>query len=426
MRKYKGLLILLVIFALLSGVYFYLTNTQNTNISQKILTLSGGEEVVEISVHNTYGDMKFAKTDGIWEIVEPGVWSADQTKLGTMESLLSDFSINREITEEIEDYGFSEDGLSIGMKTAKGKEKTILIGDKTPSQSQYYVKDLDTGSIFVVDMGYISMFANSPSSLRDKTLFTVNENDLTAIAYSDPEGELIVLQMDEEGNWTIQYPYVATARSIEVNEFLVDFRQLTSTNFPDESVTREEMGLDDSLHRIQLLDGDGNTQEIVFGNTVDGLTYVEQSGEVSLAFTVDLDFAALDEASLIYEAPLKTTLDQISQIVVEGEGVSYTIDVDVDNEFYQVNGIDVSRGDTASFFLRYINMFAMGYDPVGVSGIPDCTIKTEYIDGNTLDLNLYKRDDNTYYMDYGLGVEFYLDKDRWDTLLVWIALALAG
>ncbi len=279
MRKYRGVLILLVIFALLSGVYFYLTNTQNTNISQKILTLSGGEEVVEISVHNTYGDMKFAKTDGIWEIVEPGVWSADQTKLGTMESLLSDFSINREITEEIEDYGFSEDGLSIGIETAKGKEKTILIGDKTPSQSQYYVKDLDTGSIFVVDMGYISMFANSPSSLRDKTLFTVNENDLTAVAYSDPEGDVIVLQQDEASGWTIQYPYVATARTIEVNEFLTEFRELTSTNFPDASITREEMGLDDSLHSIQLLDGDGNTQEIKFGDTVDGLTYVEQSGK---------------------------------------------------------------------------------------------------------------------------------------------------
>ncbi len=233
MRKYKGIVILSVIFVLLCGVYYYLTNTQNTNISQKIMTLSGGEEVVEISVHNTYGDMTFAKTDGIWEIIEPDVWSADQTKLGTMESLLSDFTINREITEELPEYGFSEDGLTISMKTAKGKEKTILIGDKTPSQSQYYVKDLDTETIFVVDMGYISMFANSPSSLRDKTLFTVNENDLTAIAYSNPEGEVIVLQADGVGGWTLQYPYVATARTIEVNEFLTEFRELTSTNFPD-------------------------------------------------------------------------------------------------------------------------------------------------------------------------------------------------
>lgn len=424
----KSICIMSVILLLLAGVYFFMTTGDSPRKTAKVFSFGKNESIVSYQVKNNYGEFALEKEEGAWQIIKPQSYIADQNKIETSISLLTNLPVARILEEETEEYGFQNPSITIEIITDKNQKRVLYIGNKSPSQSQYYVKEEGKKEVYIVDAGYIAPFEGSLSSFRNKELISVDMNQLVSLSYSKEGAKQITIEKQQNGDWQLTFPYKASARKTEIDEFILKLRGLSAVKFPDANLSLEAMGIESDSESITLLDSEGNEQTMVFGLETNGQRYVRTGGEndVAMVFSVDTDFSKLNDKALIYEAPLKNTIEEISSIKITSKETALKLQIDTEKEIYRIEGKEISRGDMASILLRYINLFAYSYEPfVGqINSEPDYVFETALKDGSKKTLKLYHRDDTTYYMDYGKGIEFYMEKERVERLEVWLNKAI--
>lgn len=416
-----------IVFFLLGGTYFLMTTGDDPRKTQEAISFSKGEQITAFEIINSFGSVKFQQEENNWLIAEPQRYRADEKRIETAVSILMNLPIGRILEQPMEEYGFSQPQITITVHTDKNKEKILFVGNKTASMTQYYVKEKDKDFVYLVDSGYIAPFEGSLSSYRDKGLFTVDIEAVDTLTYEKNGKKELTITKEQDGQWRLKYPYEAGARKNEIDDFFVKFKKMNIIQYTvNKELSLQDMGLMPPLESIEIIEGSGRSQILEFGAELNGQRFVRtETGEIAMVFAVDSDFSILNEKKLLYVAPLKNTLEKITGIDIVKKEVSYHLKVDTEKDSYTIQNKEISRGDMASIFLRYINLFASGYDPVDdVLEEPDYVFTSYCKDGTIQSLKLYERDETTYYMDFGEGIQFYMDKERIDLLNVWIKKAM--
>lgn len=410
---------LLILAASLAATYMHLITQETPGRIQKVFSIKEEIGITEIRVHNQYGNFSFHKENEEWRISGQENRRADQNRLQMMESILRDLQVTRVLTEELPEYGLQSPAIEIEFSTGNGKAYHLTVGNQTVSRAQVYASAGDQW-IFLLDLGYLSPFDASAIAYRDKEIFTIDRNHIQGIAYQR-EGEPIIDLRKIDGQWQMVAPYQAGAREIEIQEFLVQLRDLKAVDQIDESVSLKELGMLPPEETLILTDASGKEQILEFGANAEPYRTMRRSleGDLYTIYEMDLNLSKMTPDQLLFESPFKTSIDLVKKMEISFEDQNYVFTVNTDSDEYIKNGELISRGDMVSIFMKYITILADGYEPFVPNGEPAGRLATTYTDGHVVEVLLYPREAGGYGMSMDGDTRFYLEAERVEKLLLW-------
>lgn len=420
-----ALLVLLVVY----GVMLLLADP----LADQIWFDMGRRESIEtIHLENPYGTFDFYQEEGVWMLDSDGTYRANDLKMSLMCEALKSFKVTRVLEEELPVYGLEEGAADVSFTTSSGKEYSLRIGATTMNASDCYVKDLTDGRIFVTDGASVAQLTGSAAAYRYKEVFMVDKTQITGIRYWEGGNLQVALQKSEESGWMITEPYdFVPARSIEMDELLTQMRGWSVAGYVDMSkTTPQQLGLGPDSPTLEVTDAMGNTQTLIFGNSSETTTCVQigEEHEVVLLYNADLDLSVLEADTLLFVAPLKTSMDQIKSIQVSVSTGDYIFKVDENTGMVTCNGQHVDEDAFSGIFFKYISLIADGADPNQV--VPPQTavayFKTEYRDGTQQEMTAYGRDQGTCYMGLNGETIYYLETEKIVELVQRIEEAVAA
>ena len=161
--RFRNTLILLIIFALLGGyVYFFELNQETTqeesnatDTTLQVLDITA-DDVLTLEVHMTKGQARLVRDEmgGSWRIEEPVQDAGDDPRINRIVSSLASLRATRTITQteslNLADFGLAQPTWTITLTLTGGNSEKLVVGDKNPQQSSYYVQHEGDSAIYLV------------------------------------------------------------------------------------------------------------------------------------------------------------------------------------------------------------------------------------------------------------------------------------
>ena len=235
-----------------------------------------------------------------WKITSPLDWPANSFSVNRIRNQLE--FLDKETSfpvSEISRYGntlsdYGLDSPSFTIKYGNGKTmRTLKIGSNAPVGGRIYMLDEDGGRIFVVDRQFADNFAVDMDHLRDQSVFSVSNFEITAFSVMIPresgsrEGIKRLGLRKDGGVWKMETPVVAAADQREVDNFLNNLCSIQAKSFSVPASARtgfEKSALSASI----TLEGTNRRDELKLGNFTDdgSRIYAKLEGNPTV-FTLD-------------------------------------------------------------------------------------------------------------------------------------------
>ena len=190
--NFKTTLIILAVFILLGGAYFFFGRPspdaeQSKADQQKIrevYALSKDKiQKIRLSFKDeSYQSLTLAQNaDGIWQLKAPFTANADPPKINEMLQDLLEKKVKQTLeAEDLAQYGLQPPNIRIELWTeGETPAKTFLIGDRTVNYS-VYTKEQSESHIFLIESSALDDFTKSPSDFRDRDVFKLSPTEIGA------------------------------------------------------------------------------------------------------------------------------------------------------------------------------------------------------------------------------------------------------
>ena len=191
--NFKTTLIILAVFILLGGIYFFFGRPspdaeQSKADQQKIrevYTLSKNRiQQIRLSFKDeSYQSLTLTKNaNGIWQLTAPLTANADPAKINEMLQNLLEKKVKQTLEAgDLAQYGLQPPNIRIELwTTGESPAKTFLIGDKTVNYS-VYAKEQSESHIFLIESSALDDFTKSPSDLRDRHVFKFSPAEVATL-----------------------------------------------------------------------------------------------------------------------------------------------------------------------------------------------------------------------------------------------------
>ncbi len=260
MRKTILSFILLVALA----TYFFVSETGKNGdaprgaASSKLLDLAEGDEITLIRI--TKGDVSFAfeGKEGVWRIVDPILEMGNALILGGIERILTLQNKDKILSEPNPDravYGLVPAEIKVGVVSkSQPVERTLLLGKKAPLEDMYYAQWEGSDEVFLMMANARNAFDKDLSSVRNRSIFAVSDQDHVKIIDCSSDIFSITLEYDKDNDrWLIKAPFEELARTDKVDELLDKIKGIYIEEFLDkESVDDPKFGLAGSQSFIRM------------------------------------------------------------------------------------------------------------------------------------------------------------------------------
>ena len=191
--NFKTTLIILAVFILLGGVYFFF-GRPSPDAEQSEVDAQKIREVYALSTDQirqirlsfkdeSYRPLTLAKNaDGIWQLTVPLVANADPSKINEMLQDLLEKKVKQTLeAEDLAQYGLQPPNIRIELWTeGEDTAKTFLIGDRTVNYS-VYTKEQSESHIFLIESSALDDFTKSPSDFRNRSVFNFSPAEVAAL-----------------------------------------------------------------------------------------------------------------------------------------------------------------------------------------------------------------------------------------------------
>jgi hypothetical protein len=324
--RFKGTLVLLLVFAVLGG-YVYYSDFYNQTERQKQESdkkkLFGGEamDVSEITLeYEGRSVTAVRKDDTNWEITMPAGLEADAETWDQLASNLVNIQKDQVVSEktDLAPYGLDKPAIAVKSKLKSGAAPGILIGSENPRKTLNYAKTVDSDEVFFVSTSDSGGFKKSLTDLRNKKVldFETDNIDLVKIAVpGKPE-----LEIQKSGSdWMIRKPVEGRADGSEVTSFLSAIQFSRTSAFADEKIDARASGVDTPSARITVHDQKANADRVLlFGKSPEKGKYYAKDAARTPIFIL---------ATEIYDKTQRPLLDWRDKTIVRfGAGGISTID----------------------------------------------------------------------------------------------------
>jgi hypothetical protein len=274
--RFKGTLVLLLVFAALGG-YVYFTDFYGKEARDKQeeakKRLFGGEakDITELSLENEGRTITAVrKGEKEWEITSPAGLEADSD---TWEQLATSFvevqkdEVVKTEKADLTAYGLDKPGIVAQATFKDGKSQSVLIGSENPKKTFNYAKRGDSEEVFLLPTSGTSSFKKTPTDLRNKKVLDFESDNIDVVRISSAGQPEIEIQKSG-ADWSIKKPLEARADNAEVLSLLSAIQFSRTSAFADEKIDAKAAGLDAPVAKVVVHDQKaGQDKTLLFGKS---------------------------------------------------------------------------------------------------------------------------------------------------------------
>lgn len=427
MKFYKNAIILIIIVALLAGVYVLVVKARpedTDNISDLIrLTDYTTDEVESVTLENSEGVFVIVRKDEEWILSSPADLKYDSSILSSIVINASSIIADRLVEENAQDiakYGL-DDPIIVKLKVKEGKETVLEVGDKTPTKSGYYVKLAGKNDVYVISTYTGDYLVKDRNGIRSKKLFDFVSDDINTLAMNRKGQNLFRSDREKDSitSWTMAEPIKGSMNSSALTPMLEALTNTTVVEFlEDKPSDLAQYGLDDPAYEFEFGTAAAGAYKLSMGDEkVKGSTIYAKLDNSDEVFTVDISpYTFLDKPlkEIVSVFAYIVNIDQVKKIdlTMDGKTTNMALDVykdaegkmDADKDKFYVNGIDASgknEDDDQPFRKFYQALIGISLDEIDVDGKPEgnaeITINYTLKDGS-MKVEFIPKDENYYYV----------------------------
>lgn len=428
MKLYRNAIILIVIAALLGGSYYLISRGKKPDDAAKsdqetIKVLDYSTDKIEkVTLENSDGTFVIAKKDKNWELTSPAGFKADASKLSSIAINASSLIADKVVEDEAKDlsiYGLDKP-VQITLKLTDGAEKTLQIGNETPTKGGYYVKLKDSGKVYVADSYSAESLLVNRLQLKDKTLYTLKSEDIISISMDRSGQNVFKGQKNGEADWRMLAPIQGNVNTAALSPMIDALTQTTASEYVEENAADlAKYGLLNPAYVFEFATSSAKYRLLLGSEKEKGsLLYAKLDGTNDVFTISESSFNFLDK-------PLKEIIDVFAYIVnidkvktieltMDGKTTTFGLDVykdaegktDTDKDKFTMDGKDASikdKDDKQLFRSFYQALIGIGLDEIEAGdiamGTPEVTIKYYLKEApGTMKVDFVSKDANYYYV----------------------------
>ena len=483
MKRKRSFIAILVVLALLIGVYVYLSNRppDTPEVVEKEPTIEiskvDSEKIVKLSIDN--GDLeeplvfeketrtiksddkdKEPKTESYWVNTTPYPVKLVQSKVDELSRSFSSMTAEIVVEENPQDlsrYGLDKPGATGTAILDDNTKVTIYLGNKTADGTTWYLMKEGDPKVYTVYNQHGQRFNSVLSDFRDKTLPTVDTTMMTYLNITGEDRHEIEIKMSEDiteeqatygvGLYFMTKPF-KRARGVDSEKLGERLEKMSGLNIKDfvedHPTDLSKYGLDQPKLQFSIKDSDGNTLELSFGNKLEDGTIYFKTPESDAVYVMDqssMEFMEFEPMAITDKFALLMNIQDVDEVTIEGRGRKNTISItrktekakkeDEEDEVIEtffLDGEEVEEKPFKSFYQSLIGIVVDMEKPHTAQGSPDLKITYHKVEGGEATVAVYPYDRDFYSLvsDGDMESEFLIYRNRLDWVFKDLDNLIAG
>ncbi|MBP5285990.1 MAG: DUF4340 domain-containing protein [Kiritimatiellae bacterium] len=252
-------------------------------------SLAGESSLSEITLSGACGAVKIVR-DGAWRIVEPFESAADDRAVNRLVDALAaaapSDSLSGSDLQKIRDpdgvFGFaSTNAVGVSLRTKDGRTEMLRFGALVPTGGGVYAAKSGVEAVFVVPADTAAAAAPDADGLRDRRLFAIQPESVTALDVKRADGSLSRIARDD-GVWKMSRPETAEVSAERMKRLLQGVFAASAVDFVWPVGASNEVGVAsaamlaayglgaDSEIALSFSLRDGSAAQVAFGRDAGG------------------------------------------------------------------------------------------------------------------------------------------------------------
>ncbi len=387
--------------ALLSLAIFYLSLPEKIEETPEIAVLSINEEMVDEIEVNAGKVFTLTKGDKAWSMKDMegvGVNPAYASSLVKSVCNLASPMLTKENADDLYLYGLSDTATTVAIK-GDGIDETLRIGNQ--SGGYFYVCTESEKDVYIVAENDLYMIFMDKMDYLDKDIFSVNEESIDYVSYSD------VVLIKKDGEWQEEKPYsLLTATDVVKEKIITPVSSMEAVELvKKDAVTLKEevtvkVGMGEEEYSFDVCTYESNyyivkeNSNYVYRVTEKEVSFINITGfELLEKYIAPVAISEVSEIKLI--SPYKTTL-----LSIEAPSTQAPI-------FYK-DGEEVTEESFRDFYrvLMGLTFKDEGY----ASGSADYAVIFTKENGEILDVRFIPANDSEYAISINGKTQFVILK----------------
>lgn len=335
MRARYTALLALILVGLVAYLHFVESKQVAESDKKKTVLDLQADDVTGLTL--TYGDHEIVleQRDGAWRLTKPVEAAADDLAVKNLVRAIAEAEAKKTIDDPPQDllpFGLAPPFVTIAITTKGGTPVPALkVGKTTAVSFSTYVQRADQPKVYLTASSFRTGVDKQPKDLRDKTIVTFNDADVTALTLRG-EGGATVQLAKKNGEWWIEQPAAYRADNNAVRALLSTLRNLRATDFANDHPAPADLatyGLAPPQRELTLQAGADKPVTLQVGTSTDQGIYL-RAGDRPTAFVVG-KWVASDLAKGVNELRDKTllTFDPTAArriAVTRADGTTFTLE----------------------------------------------------------------------------------------------------
>ena len=423
-RNIKLIIALLVVLTLLGGGYFFISkwnpekeNTEeNTPVSQDgnaEYVFDADSENIDFVKFNT-GSITYTVKNGEEPSIE-GYSShiIDNYQLSSMIYSVTSVSISRRIENfsgNLSDYGIDESGKSVTVRMKDGTQYTMLLGNNTNFEDEYYAMLKGGDSVFTVSSYSVDNLIKNPDELRSKDICTLDGQNISEFTVKKSGKHELSVKYDEDYtpaneyqsvSYLITYPYKNVTASLDrLQELFENVSSLTADSIVEENPKNlAPYGLD-KPYEVEFTDFDGKKTTLRMGNYgEDGNVYLMCNNK-PVVYLAQCPFyetiKGVNAKNYVDRLINLFNIETVKEIKIEADGKKHILSIakkSDDSYTYKVGEKILAESNFKKLYQLIIGVTAADFTEEKAAGKEKCSITFSFNDGSLKKFTYYVYND---------------------------------
>lgn len=440
MKLFRNAVILIVVFGVLFGAYYFLSHKKTKENDAALETGQSAikvmsvekEDITSVEYNNPNGKFTI-KFDGKNWTIDPAFefkikYNNANSAAIDMSTIVAD-KVIEENAADLSKYGLDKPS-SVTVTLKNGTKKTIEVGSKTPTNDGIYVKMQGESKVYMVGEYYLDKLTLTKGKLIETQLLPVEASTISNYKISKNGNVVFALNTKDQQDIDITEPVTEKAEANKVTPVFQGIVGLNIVDIADENPTDlAKYGLDKPAYTLEY----GTTQSSIkleIGKDVekDKTAYAKFAGGKAV-FTLDttpLTFLDLTLDNIVSSFVFLPNIQDVNKIELNIDNKNIVCDIshsaDKKDETFKVNGKDANMknaGGDSLFRKLYAGMVGIimnRYEPnAKPTGTPEVSIKYYMNDSKVVTVGLISKDNNYYYaMKDGVYTSRVILKSKFD------------
>ena len=423
-RNIKLIIALLVVLTLLGGGYFFISkwNPEKENTEENTPISQGGNAEYVFDADSENIDFVKFNTGSITYTVkngeEPSIegYSShiiDNYQLSSMIYSVTSVSISRRIENfsgNLSDYGIDESGKSVTVRMKDGTQHTMLLGNNTNFEDEYYAMLKGGDSVFTVSSYSIDNLMKNPDELRSKDICTLDSQNISAFTVKKNGKHELSVKYDEDYtpaneyqsvSYLITYPYKNVAASLDrLQELFENVSSLTADSIVEENPKNlAPYGLD-KPYEVEFTDFDGKKTTLRMGNYgEDGNVYLMCNNK-PVVYLAQCPFyetiKGVNAKNYVDRLINLFNIETVKEIKIEADGKKHILSIakkSDDSYTYKVGEKILAESNFKKLYQLIIGVTAADFTEEKAAGKEKCSITFSFNDGSLKKFTYYVYND---------------------------------